>query len=82
PFRGAISAPGDTTTLKNANRLLSDITPQTGADVMYLIDANGQTLAASNTDQKDSIIGRNYSFRPYFIDAQAGTTGSFFGHCT
>ncbi|KPX47490.1 Sensor histidine kinase [Pseudomonas syringae pv. helianthi] len=78
-LRGALAAPGDTTTLKNANRLLSEITRQTGADVMYLMDANGLTLAASNSDQKDSFIGRNFSFRPYFIDALAGRTGRFFG---
>ncbi|WP_235813634.1 sensor histidine kinase, partial [Pseudomonas syringae] len=71
--------PGDTPTLANANRLLSEITRQTGADVMYLMDANGLTLAASNSEQKDSFIGRNFSFRPYFIDARAGRTGRFFG---
>ncbi|WP_010206479.1 sensor histidine kinase, partial [Pseudomonas amygdali] len=78
-LRGALAAPSDVTTLKNANRLLSEITRQTGADVMYLMDANGLTLAASNSEQKDSFIGRNFSFRPYFIDALAGRTGRFFG---
>ncbi|KPY66562.1 Sensor histidine kinase [Pseudomonas syringae pv. pisi] len=78
-LRAALAAPGDTPTLVNANRLLSEITRQTGADVMYLMDANGLTLAASNSDQKDSFIGRNFSFRPYFIDARAGRTGRFFG---
>ncbi|MCF5469818.1 sensor histidine kinase [Pseudomonas syringae] len=78
-LRGALAAPKDRTTLENANRLLSDITRQTGADVMYLMDANGLTLAASNSEQKDSFIGRNFSFRPYFIDALAGRTGRFFG---
>ncbi|WP_241229124.1 sensor histidine kinase, partial [Pseudomonas syringae] len=78
-LRAALAAPGDTPTLVNANRLLSEITRQTGADVMYLMDANGLTLAASNSDHKDSFIGRNFSFRPYFIDARAGRTGRFFG---
>ncbi|WP_044392943.1 sensor histidine kinase [Pseudomonas syringae group genomosp. 3] len=78
-LRGALVAPHDSETLKNANRLLSDITRQTGADVMYLMDANGLTLAASNSEHKDSFIGRNFSFRPYFIDALAGRTGRFFG---
>ncbi|KPB75385.1 Sensor histidine kinase [Pseudomonas syringae pv. maculicola] len=78
-LRGLLADPKDSTTLENANRLLSDITRQTGADVMYLMDANGLTLAASNSEQKDSFIGRNFSFRPYFIDALAGRTGRFFG---
>ncbi len=78
-LRAALETPGDRATLENANHLLSDITSQTGADVMYLMDANGLTLAASNADQRDSFVGRNFSFRPYFIDARAGRTGRFFG---
>ncbi|WP_459200304.1 sensor histidine kinase [Pseudomonas tremae] len=78
-LRGALADPKDAATLEKANHLLSDITRQTGADVMYLMDANGLTLAASNSEQKDSFIGRNFSFRPYFIDALAGRTGRFFG---
>ncbi|MBC3958122.1 MULTISPECIES: ATP-binding protein [Pseudomonas] len=78
-LRAALETPGDRATLENANHLLSDITRQTGADVMYLMDANGLTLAASNADQRDSFVGRNFSFRPYFIDARAGRTGRFFG---
>ncbi|WP_054989453.1 sensor histidine kinase [Pseudomonas coronafaciens] len=78
-LRGALADPQDAATLEKANHLLSDITRQTGADVMYLMDANGLTLAASNSEHKDSFIGRNFSFRPYFIDALAGRTGRFFG---
>ncbi|MEQ4315849.1 ATP-binding protein [Pseudomonas syringae] len=78
-LRGALADPKDAATLEKANHLLSDITRQTGADVMYLMDANGLTLAASNSEHKDSFIGRNFSFRPYFIDALAGRTGRFFG---
>lgn len=78
-LRAVLTSPGDSTAQGNANRLLRDISQQTGADVMYLMDANGLTLAASNSDQRDSFIGRNFSFRPYFTDALAGRTGRFFG---
>jgi two-component system C4-dicarboxylate transport sensor histidine kinase DctB len=78
-LRAALAAPQDKTTAENANRLLRDITRQTGADVMYLMDSNGLTLAASNSDQRDSFVGRNFSFRPYFFDALAGKLGRFFG---
>ena len=78
-LRAALAAPGDKPTQENANRLLRDITLQTGADVMYLMDSDGLTLAASNWDQRDSFVGRNFSFRPYFFDALAGKLGRFFG---
>ncbi|MCF5710114.1 sensor histidine kinase [Pseudomonas syringae] len=78
-LRAVLENPGDGMTQANANRLLRDISQQTGADVMYLMDAKGMTLAASNSDQRDSFIGRNFSFRPYFTDALAGRTGRFFG---
>jgi two-component system C4-dicarboxylate transport sensor histidine kinase DctB len=46
---------------------------------MYLMDATGKTLAASNWDKHDSFVGRNFSFRPYFSEAMAGRLGRFFG---
>ena len=78
-LRAALAAPDDRATRENADHLLRDIARQTGADVMYLMDSNGLTLAASNSDQRDSFVGRNFSFRPYFIDARAGKLGRFFG---
>nr|BFE92286.1 hypothetical protein GCM10020185_28220 [Pseudomonas brassicacearum subsp. brassicacearum] len=46
---------------------------------MYLMDPSGKTLAASNWDKHDSFVGRNFAFRPYFIEAMAGRLGRFFG---
>jgi two-component system C4-dicarboxylate transport sensor histidine kinase DctB len=62
-----------------ANGLLQTICEQTGAEVMYLMDPAGNTLAASNWGHKDSFVGRNFAFRPYFNDAIAGRLGRFFG---
>ena len=55
--------------MTNANRLLKEIVEQTGAEVMYLMDVSGNTLAASNWDKHDSFVGRNFAFRPYFLEA-------------
>ncbi|MNH07784.1 C4-dicarboxylate transport sensor protein DctB [compost metagenome] len=49
---------------------------------MYLMDAKGNTLAASNWDKHDSFIGRNFAFRPYYTEAVAGRLGRFFGQGT
>ncbi|WP_434573030.1 sensor histidine kinase [Pseudomonas sp. Z3-6] len=78
-LRATLSAPDDGVTQGNANRLLKNISAQTGAEVMYLMDPSGKTLAASNWDKHDSFVGRNFAFRPYFIEAMAGRLGRFFG---
>ncbi|MDY7562282.1 ATP-binding protein [Pseudomonas sp. CCC3.2] len=78
-LRAVLLDPQQPLTQENANRLLKDVNQQTGADVMYLMDPSGKTLAASNWDQHDSFVGRNFAFRPYFIDAMAGRLGRFFG---
>ena len=78
-LRAVLGAPDDGVTQGNANRLLKNISTQTGAEVMYLMDTRGKTLAASNWDKHDSFVGRNFSFRPYFSEAMAGRLGRFFG---
>ena len=78
-LRTALAEPSDPVRLDEANRLLKRIASQTGAEVMYLLDANGNTLAASNWDKKDTFVGRNFAFRPYYSDAVAGRLGRFFG---
>src|SRR3990167_11469645 len=62
-----------------ANRLLGGLQQQTGADVIYLMGPDGQTLAASNWDRTDSFVERNFSYRPYFREAIQGRPGRFFG---
>ncbi|MGY4491838.1 sensor histidine kinase [Pseudomonas sp. TE3610] len=78
-LRATLAAPADTRVVEHANRLLKDISEQTGAEVMYLLDPDGNTLAASNWQKKDSFVGRNFAFRPYYSDAIAGRVGRFFG---
>lgn len=54
---------------------------QQGAAVAaaYLIDARGNTLAASNWRLPRSFVGQNYGFRPYFSEAMKGGPGRFYG---
>jgi len=75
----ALLAPTDQATLQTTNALLKHMQQQTGADVIYLMDAAGLTLAASNWDQARSFVGNNFSFRPYFYDALHQGSGEFFG---
>jgi len=73
-----LSAP----TLQDAmplNRLLDRFRDTADVSDIYLIDRNGDTLAASNYHRVDTFIGENYSFRPYYQDAIAGRRGRFHG---
>jgi two-component system, NtrC family, C4-dicarboxylate transport sensor histidine kinase DctB len=65
--------------VERANRYLEDLNTRAHATVTYLIRANGTCVAASNWNGGDSFIGVDYSFRPYFIDAEKGGVGRFFG---
>ena len=47
-LRNSLADPEDPHTLSTANKLLAEINSQTGAEVMYLIDADGNTVATSN----------------------------------
>jgi PAS domain S-box-containing protein len=76
-----LSAPpaADQTAAKQQiNLALEAISRRTGADALYVMDAEGNTLVASNWDDPKTFIGENYAFRPYFQDARAGGVGIFF----
>jgi two-component system, NtrC family, C4-dicarboxylate transport sensor histidine kinase DctB len=64
--------------LQEANSYLEMVAEHTGADELFLIDATGRTIAASNWNEPGSFIGQNYAFRPYFQDALATGRGQFY----
>lgn len=57
---------------------LERLATHAGATTVYLIDASGKTIAASNWRTPASFVGVDYSFRPYFRDAMAEGTAEFF----
>lgn len=58
--------------LARANALLDTFKNVLTADVCYLMDAEGRTVASSNRYEADSFVGRNFNYRPYFIKAMNG----------
>ncbi len=58
-------------TLEEANRIAAT------SDI-YLIRPDGLTVAASNWEQTNTFIGRNFSFRPYFRQAIQGRMGRYY----
>ena len=61
-----------------ANRTLERARERGGADFVYLMDASGETVAASNWAEPLSFVGANYGYRPYFRGAIGGAETSFF----
>ena len=59
-------------------RRLAQVAAATGSAVIYVIRADGLTVAASNAGEDRSFVGRDYGFRPYFKQALAGGAGSQF----
>ncbi len=64
--------------VQNANRFLESSALTARASDIYLMNAAGLTVAASNWNLPRSFMGRNFSFRPYFKQAMAGGTGRYF----
>ena len=63
---------------ERVNHSLEDLNREAGSDALYVMDASGKTLASSNWREPLSFVGKNYGFRPYFIDAQQGLEGRYF----
>jgi len=60
------------------NRKLEGLARDVRAAVIYLLDARGLTVAASNWREPTSFVGSDYRFRPYFSDAMRDGEADFF----
>jgi len=60
-----------------ANRILDHFRNTLRADVCYLMDHEGYTVASSNRNDSDSFVGLNFSFRPYFQEAIKGNPANY-----
>lgn len=60
------------------NRKLETLSQGTGAAVIYVLDAQGLTLAASNWRRPTSFVGSDYGFRPYFQEAMSAGVAELF----
>lgn len=59
----------DEATLQKANAILDHFKQTLEADVCYLMNTRGDTIASSNRNDPDSFLGMNFAFRPYFYEA-------------
>ncbi|MDH6592743.1 two-component system C4-dicarboxylate transport sensor histidine kinase DctB [Variovorax sp. TBS-050B] len=74
-----LRSPADSSLQFNANVYLETVNAHAQASALYVMDAAGLTLAASNWNQAGSFVAMNFSYRPYFQDALRGVPGRFYG---
>ena len=67
--RALLADPGNTSAAAAANAYLQTVRDLSGVDELYVTDAQGLTVAASNWSQPGSFLGHSYAFRPYFQGA-------------
>jgi PAS domain S-box-containing protein len=63
--------------LARANAVLDHFRNALAADVCYVMDRDGTTVASSNRDAPDSFVGNNFAFRPYWKQAIRGTPATY-----
>lgn len=61
--------------LMGINRHLALVNRELGSDVIFVMNASGDCVAASNYDSKVSLIGGSFSDREYFQQPQSGAKG-------
>ena len=76
---GALRHPTQASAISAANAYLEAAQQGASGTVAFLIDAQGNTVAASNWRLPLSFVGHNYAFRPYFVDALKHGLGRFYG---
>lgn len=60
------------------NRKLEGLADTLGASALYVMDAGGLTLAASNWNAAAPFVGQNFAYRPYFQTAMETGEGHHF----
>jgi two-component system C4-dicarboxylate transport sensor histidine kinase DctB len=74
----ATALTGDGRAARRLDETLETLAARTDAAAIYVIDASGRTVAASNARLPTSFVGQNYAFRPYFRDAMRGGVAELF----
>ncbi|MCP3952438.1 MAG: transcriptional regulator, partial [Desulfobacterales bacterium] len=68
---------GSNVARQQANAILDHFKDTLGADVCYLMNGSGITIASSNRNDPESFVGKNFNFRPYFQKAIKGQAATY-----
>lgn len=73
------SSPTRSALRDEANQLLKALNATAGAEMLYVLDVRGLTVAAGDWDHEGTPFGMNLSFRPYVQEALSQGRGRFYG---
>lgn len=73
-----LQQPDNASARQALNEYLEQSAKATGALDVYLMNADGLTVSASNWQSEAPFIGRNFGFRPYFRQAMQGELGRYY----
>jgi len=76
-LRQVLIQPTDLNAMVNANAVLDHFNETLDTEVCYLMTREGDTIASSNRNARDSFVGKNFDFRPYFQKAIRGTPATY-----
>lgn len=74
----ALKEPQQSQNIHTLNLYLEEVQHITEASDIYLLDALGIAIAASNWQQRFSFVGKDFSFRPYYTEAISGKLGRYY----
>ncbi len=74
-----LEAPADVQLRDTVSRYLNGVNASVGAEMLYVLDPHGTSLAASDWQEPGTTIGQDLSFRPYVVDAIKAGRGRFYG---
>ncbi|MCX4025810.1 sensor histidine kinase [Endozoicomonas sp. SM1973] len=78
PLLQTYAAQPSNQSIDHINNLFATTATLTGAANIYLLDSSGLTVSANNWNQPTSFIGRNFNYRPYFLQALQGKSGRYY----
>ena len=75
----AFNSQNDRAIIAQTNTALNTLNTTAKSEVIYLLNLQGIVIASSNAQERDSFVGKDYSFRPYFKQAIEHRLGRFYG---
>jgi diguanylate cyclase (GGDEF)-like protein/PAS domain S-box-containing protein len=75
PYKVRMQLWSQNQTYQSINQIFKLASSQFRADAIWLVNAAGDCIAASNYDTAESFIGTNYAERQYFQQAKSGKLG-------
>ncbi|NDO81746.1 two-component sensor histidine kinase [Citrobacter sp. NCU1] len=71
--------PSNDNVSERLNKHVEYFNTQLKTAAIFILNAQGKTIASSNWKEPGSYVGQDYSYRPYYKQAMMGLNGRFYG---